>query len=99
VRKELEDSLRRLESDASTSTRFTGRSRGDSRAAPTSKRAEHAAALQKEGKVRHIGVELRRREMERIRPVAPIASLQPPYSMLPRIEATSCLIAWRTASA
>jgi aryl-alcohol dehydrogenase-like predicted oxidoreductase len=43
------------------------------------------AALQKEGKVRHIGVSnFSTAQMERCRAIAPITSLQPPYSMLNR---------------
>src|SRR5689334_24941985 len=39
------------------------------------------AQLQKEGKVRWIGVSnFNVRQMERVRPIAPITSLQPPYS-------------------
>jgi aryl-alcohol dehydrogenase-like predicted oxidoreductase len=48
------------------------------------------AELQQAGKLRHIGVSnFSADEMERIRPIAPIASLQPPYSLLRRsIEPT-----------
>jgi aryl-alcohol dehydrogenase-like predicted oxidoreductase len=43
------------------------------------------AALMKEGKVRHIGVSnFSIGQMERCRAIAPITSLQPPYSMLNR---------------
>ena len=43
------------------------------------------AALQKEGKVRHIGVSnFSVEQMERCRAIAPITSLQPPYSMINR---------------
>jgi aryl-alcohol dehydrogenase-like predicted oxidoreductase len=43
------------------------------------------AALMKEGKVRHIGVSnFSTAQMERCRAIAPITSLQPPYSMLNR---------------
>lgn len=47
------------------------------------------ARLQKEGKVRWIGVSnFSAAQMERIRPIAPICSLQPPYSLIRReIEA------------
>lgn len=47
------------------------------------------AALRKEGKVRHIGVSnFSAAQMRRAHAIAPIASLQPPYSMLSReIEA------------
>jgi aryl-alcohol dehydrogenase-like predicted oxidoreductase len=43
------------------------------------------AALQQEGKVRHIGVSnFNVRQMQRAQAIAPIASLQPPYSLLHR---------------
>jgi aryl-alcohol dehydrogenase-like predicted oxidoreductase len=47
------------------------------------------AELQKEGKVRWIGVSnFKPAQMDRIQPIAPITSLQPPYSILsPEIEA------------
>ena len=47
------------------------------------------AELQKEGKVRWIGVSnFKPAQMTRIQPIAPITSLQPPYSILsPEIEA------------
>jgi aryl-alcohol dehydrogenase-like predicted oxidoreductase len=42
-------------------------------------------ALQKEGKVRHIGVSnYTVSQLERITPIAPVTSVQPPYSMLRR---------------
>jgi aryl-alcohol dehydrogenase-like predicted oxidoreductase len=43
------------------------------------------AEMKRAGKVRHIGVSnFSVAQMERIRPIAPISSLQPPYSMLSR---------------
>ena len=50
---------------------------------------ETLARLREEGKVRHIGVSnFSVEQMERVRPIAPIASLQPPYSLIRRdIEA------------
>jgi aryl-alcohol dehydrogenase-like predicted oxidoreductase len=50
---------------------------------------ETMAALQADGKIRHIGVSnFNVTELERIEPIAPVASLQPPYSLLRRdIEA------------
>jgi aryl-alcohol dehydrogenase-like predicted oxidoreductase len=50
---------------------------------------ETLASLQKEGKVRWIGVSnFNASQMERIRSIAPITSLQPPYSMVrPEVEA------------
>ena len=46
---------------------------------------EEMAKLAEEGKVRHIGVSnYSVSQLERIRPIYPVASLQPPYSMLVR---------------
>ena len=43
------------------------------------------AALQKEGKLRWIGVSnFSREELERAQSIAPITSLQPPYSLIKR---------------
>lgn len=55
---------------------------------------ETLAALQREGKVRHIGVSnYSAALLERIEPIAPMASVQPPYSLLRRdIEAS--LLPW-----
>jgi aryl-alcohol dehydrogenase-like predicted oxidoreductase len=46
------------------------------------------AKLKEEGKVRHIGLSnFNAKQMERVRPIAPITSLQPPYSAIsPEIE-------------
>jgi aryl-alcohol dehydrogenase-like predicted oxidoreductase len=55
---------------------------------------ETMAALQREGKVRHIGVSnYNDAQLERIRPIAPITSVQPPYSMLRR-EIEMELLPW-----
>jgi aryl-alcohol dehydrogenase-like predicted oxidoreductase len=50
---------------------------------------EAMAELQKEGKVRWIGVSnFSKQQMERVQKIAPVTSLQPPYSLLtPEIEA------------
>jgi aryl-alcohol dehydrogenase-like predicted oxidoreductase len=46
---------------------------------------EEMARLQREGKVKHIGVSnFNIVQLDRIRKVAPVASLQPPYSMICR---------------
>ena len=43
------------------------------------------ARLQKQGKVRYIGVSnFNAKQLDRIRKIAPVASLQPPYSMIRR---------------
>ena len=91
VRKELEDSLRRLETDVIDLYQIHwSKPWGLEEPAPDIEEGWSAlAALKKEGKVRHIAVSnFDVAEMERLRPIAPIASLQPPYSMLRRgIEA------------
>lgn len=87
VRKELEDSLRRLETDVIDLYQIHwSKPWGLEAPAPDIEEGWSAlAALQKEGKVRHIAVSnFDAAEMERLRPIAPIASLQPPYSMLRR---------------
>jgi aryl-alcohol dehydrogenase-like predicted oxidoreductase len=91
VRRELEDSLRRLETDVVDLYQIHwSKPWGLKEPAPDIEEGwSTLAALQKEGKVRHIAVSnFDVAEMDRIRPIAPIASLQPPYSMLRRgIEA------------
>ena len=49
------------------------------------------AALQKEGKLRHIGVSnFNAEQLARVEAIAPVISLQPPYSALRRdIEAST----------
>jgi aryl-alcohol dehydrogenase-like predicted oxidoreductase len=87
VRKELEDSLRRLETDVIDLYQIHwSKPWGLQEPAPDIEEGWGTlAALQKEGKVRHIAVSnFDVAEMERIRLIAPIASLQPPYSMLRR---------------
>jgi aryl-alcohol dehydrogenase-like predicted oxidoreductase len=55
---------------------------------------ETLAALQQEGKVRHIGVSnYNVAQLERISPIAPVMSVQPPYSMLRR-EIEMDLLYW-----
>jgi aryl-alcohol dehydrogenase-like predicted oxidoreductase len=90
IRKELEGSLRRLNVQAIDLYQihwpsFSG-AEGD---AGIEEAWRTLAELQKSGKVRYIGVSnFNVAQMERIRPIAPISSLQPPYSMLKRgIEA------------
>jgi aryl-alcohol dehydrogenase-like predicted oxidoreductase len=87
VRQELEDSLRRLETDAIDLYQVHWpKPWGLAAPAPDIEEGwSTLAALQNEGKVRHIAVSnFEVAEMERLRPIAPIASLQPPYSMLRR---------------
>lgn len=87
VRKELEDSLRRLETDVIDLYQVHWSKPWALREpAPDIEEGwTTLAALQQEGKIRHIGVSnFDVAEMERLRPIAPITSLQPPYSMLRR---------------
>jgi aryl-alcohol dehydrogenase-like predicted oxidoreductase len=87
VRKELEDSLRRLETDVIDLYQVHwSKPWGLQAPAPDIEEGwSTLAALQQEGKVRHIAVSnFDVAEMERIRAIAPITSLQPPYSMLRR---------------
>jgi aryl-alcohol dehydrogenase-like predicted oxidoreductase len=87
VRKELEDSLRRLETDVIDLYQIHW-SKPWALEGPAPDIEEGwatLAALQKEGKIRHIGVSnFDAAEMERLRPISPVTSLQPPYSMLRR---------------
>lgn len=89
LRTELEDSLRRLKIDVIDLYQIHWATwRPDS--APGIEEAwQTLAELQRAGKVRCLGVSnFTVPQMERIRPIAPITSLQPPYSMLKReIEA------------
>ena len=91
VRKEVEDSLRRLETDVIDLYQIHwSKPWGLAEPAPDIEEGWRTLAnLRAEGKVRHIGVSnFDVAEMDRISPVAPITSLQPPYSMLRRgIEA------------
>jgi aryl-alcohol dehydrogenase-like predicted oxidoreductase len=91
VRNELEASLRRLEIDAVDLYQIHwSKPWGMKEPAPDIEEGWRTlAALQQEGKVRHIAVSnFDVAEMERVRSIAPITSLQPPYSMLRRgIEA------------
>jgi aryl-alcohol dehydrogenase-like predicted oxidoreductase len=87
VRKELEASLRRLEIDAVDLYQIHwSKPWGMQEPAPDIEEGWRTlAALQQEGKVRHIAVSnFDVAEMERVRAIAPITSLQPPYSMLRR---------------
>ena len=91
VRKEVEDSLRRLETDVIDLYQIHwSKPWGLAEPAPDIEEGWRTLAdLRAEGKVRHIGVSnFDVAEMDRISPIAPITSLQPPYSMLRRgIEA------------
>jgi aryl-alcohol dehydrogenase-like predicted oxidoreductase len=87
VRRELEDSLRRLETDVIDLYQVHwSKPWGMQEPAPDIEEGwSTLAALRQEGKVRHIAVSnFDVAEMERLKPIVPVASLQPPYSMLRR---------------
>jgi aryl-alcohol dehydrogenase-like predicted oxidoreductase len=85
LRREVEDSLRRLRVDVIDLFQI----HWPTAQADLEEAWETLARLKDEGKVRHIGVSnFDVSEMERARKLAPIASAQPPYSLLNRdIEA------------
>jgi aryl-alcohol dehydrogenase-like predicted oxidoreductase len=89
LRGELEGSLRRLRMDAIDLYQIHWPALGAAAADPCIPGLEEAwstlADMKKEGKVRFIGVSnFNVPQMERIRNIAPISSLQPPYSILSR---------------
>jgi aryl-alcohol dehydrogenase-like predicted oxidoreductase len=87
MRRELESSLRRLRVDTIDLyqihwANFPGQPPND---AGIEDAWRMLARLQQGGKIRHIGVSnFNVPQMERIRAIAPVSSLQPPYSMLMR---------------
>ena len=85
VRKECEDSLKRLGVDAIDLYQI----HWPNPEAEIEEGWEALAKLREEGKVRHIGVSnFSVAQMRRVQAIAPISSLQPPYSLLNRgIEA------------
>jgi aryl-alcohol dehydrogenase-like predicted oxidoreductase len=87
LRKEVDDSLRRLETNVIDlyQIHWSKMFGFDGPAPDVEEGWSTLAELQKAGKLRHIGVSnFDVSELERIRPIAPVASLQPPYSMLRR---------------
>jgi aryl-alcohol dehydrogenase-like predicted oxidoreductase len=81
VRRECEDSLRRLKVDAIDLYQIHWPDPDED----IREGWEAMAQLKEDGKVRHIGVSnFSVEQMERIRDIAPIASLQPPYSAIRR---------------
>lgn len=79
VRKECEDSLRRLGVDVIDLYQI----HWPNPEAEIEEGWEAMAQLQAEGKVRHIGVSnFSIAQLDRIRKIAPVTSMQPPYSML-----------------
>ena len=81
IRREAEDSLRRLQVDAIDLYQI----HWPVEDADIEEGWTAMAELKREGKVRHIGVSnFSVEQMERCRKIAPITSLQPPYSLLNR---------------
>jgi aryl-alcohol dehydrogenase-like predicted oxidoreductase len=87
LRRELEESLRRLRAEAIDLYQIHWPAFLGSAGAPDEleKGWSTLASLQKSGKIRYLGVSnFNVAQMERIRPIAPISSLQPPYSVITR---------------
>jgi aryl-alcohol dehydrogenase-like predicted oxidoreductase len=89
LRGELEDSLRRLQTDAIDLYQIHWPAFGPNAGNPEAPGLEEAWStlvdMKTEGKVRFIGVSnFTVPQMERIRSIAPISTLQPPYSILAR---------------
>jgi aryl-alcohol dehydrogenase-like predicted oxidoreductase len=89
LRRELENSLKRLRLEAIDLYQIHWPELAfgpESSGSPGLEEAwEALAEMKKAGKVRYLGVSnFYAAQMERIRPIAPISSLQPPYSMLSR---------------
>lgn len=88
IRREVEDSLQRLRTEVIDLyqvhwPRWQGAS--ETSAGSVSEAWETLAALQQQGKVRHIGVSnFTLQDLQTAEAIAPIGSLQPPYSMLRR---------------
>ncbi|MBA2377631.1 MAG: aldo/keto reductase [Rubrobacter sp.] len=81
VKKECEDSLRRLQADSIDLYQIHWPSPDDD----IEEGWEAMAELKEEGKVRHIGVSnFDASQMERAESIAPVETLQPPYNMLSR---------------
>ncbi len=86
IRTEVEDSLKRLETDVLDLVQIHWPAFPPGGAAPHIEEAwQTLADLISEGKIRHIGVSnFSVSELERVQKIAPITSLQPPYSALMR---------------
>lgn len=84
VREEVENSLRRLETDVIDLYQIHWPDPAEEIEEAWTTMAE----LQREGKVRHIGVSnFNVEQLRRIQAIAPVASLQPPYSLVkPQVE-------------
>lgn len=86
VRKEIDDSLRRLKVDVLDLCQIHWPSFPPGSPAPDIEEGWTALAeLKERGKIRHIGVSnFGVSQLERVQAIAPVTSLQPPYSMLMR---------------
>jgi aryl-alcohol dehydrogenase-like predicted oxidoreductase len=86
VRREVESSLRRLDADVLDLCQIHWPSFPPGEPAPDIERAwEMLAKLKEQGKLRHMGVSnFDVSQLERVQTIAPVTSLQPPYSMLMR---------------
>jgi len=86
VRREVDDSLRRLQIDVLDLCQIHWPSFPPGSPAPDIEEAWTALAeLVEQGKIRYIGVSnFDVSQLGRVRPIAPVTSLQPPYSMLMR---------------
>jgi aryl-alcohol dehydrogenase-like predicted oxidoreductase len=94
IRKELEDSLRRLETDYIDLYQVHW---PDARI-PIAEVAELMAEFQREGKVRALGVSnFNVAQMEEFRSVTPLASNQPPYNLFER-QIDSKILPWCAAN-
>jgi aryl-alcohol dehydrogenase-like predicted oxidoreductase len=96
IRREAEASLRRLGVDAIDlyQIHWPAWKGGPESASPGSieEAMVEMAKLQAEGKIRNIGVSnFNAKQMQRAQKIAPVASLQPPYSLLAREVETSIL--------
>lgn len=86
VRREVDDSLRRLQTDVIDLCQIHWPAFPPTSPAPDIEEAWSALAeLREQGKIKHIGVSnFDVSQLERIQAIAPVTSLQPPYSMLMR---------------
>jgi aryl-alcohol dehydrogenase-like predicted oxidoreductase len=86
VRKEIDDSLKRLQVDVLDLCQIHWPSFPPGSPAPDLEEAWTVLAeLKEQGKIRHIGVSnFDVSQLERVQAIAPVTSLQPPYSMLMR---------------
>lgn len=86
VRREIEDSLRRLQTDVIDLCQIHWPAFPPGAAAPDIEEGWTALAeLREQGKIRHIGVSnFVVSQLKRVQAIAPVTSLQPPYSMLMR---------------